>query len=71
MANYRVNKNTDTNPNGNNEVHKDSCPHYSMLTNYENLGPHSSCSSAVLTAKVKGYSKADGCKICIPECHNG
>jgi hypothetical protein len=71
MKKYRVNKNTSTNPNGNNEVHDESCRHYYQLVSYEDLGLHSGCKTAVAEAKRKGYSKADGCKVCSPECHNG
>lgn len=70
MSNYKVNKNTSTNPNGHNEVHKDTCQHYNTLSNYEVLGAHSNCGSAVSRARSKGY-KADGCINCIPECHRG
>lgn len=68
MANYRVNKNTYTNPNGDNEVHKEGCVHYQLLTNYEYLGNFSTCAEAINNAKTKGY-KADGCANCIPSCH--
>lgn len=66
MANYRVNKNKQSN--GDNEVHKSGCTYYSDLTNYESLGDHSNCSSAVSEAKRRGYS-ADGCATCILACH--
>jgi len=69
MNNYRLNRNTGSNPNGNNEVHKDTCVHYSGLLSYEDLGSHWTCSSAVQKAKSLGYSKADGCKTCSPGCH--
>lgn len=71
MKNYRVNKNTATNPNGNNEVHSEDCHHYNQLVSYEYLGQHSSCQSAVAEAKRRGYSKADGCKDCSPACNRG
>lgn len=70
MKNYRVNKRTDTNPNGNNEVHNDSCKHYSQLSSYEYLGQFSNCEAAVTKAKSMGYPKADGCIVCSPTCHN-
>jgi len=70
MNYYKVNKNTTSNPNGDNEVHKDTCQHYSTLSNYDSLGQHSSCGSAVTEARRKGYD-ADGCRNCIPECHKG
>lgn len=68
MANYRVNKNRLSNPNGDNEVHKNDCYHYNRMNDFEELGFHSTCSSAVEAAKLKGY-RADGCKTCIPICH--
>lgn len=66
MANYRVNNNVQ--PNGDHEVHKEGCIYYN-LTNYEYLGNHDTCSSAVRKAKTI-HAKADGCKTCIPTCHN-
>jgi hypothetical protein len=68
MANYRVNKNSFTNPKGDNEVHNEGCVHYSQLTNYEYLGDFVNCIGAVQAAKYKGY-KADGCIKCCPLCH--
>lgn len=70
MNNYRVNKNTTSNPKGHNEVHNDTCPHYHTLMSYEELGAHANCVSAVTAARAKGYN-ADGCRICIPNCNNG
>lgn len=66
MAYYRVNKNKQAN--GDNEVHKRGCRYYDNLTNYEALGDHDTCSSAVREAKRRGY-QADGCAICVPSCH--
>ena len=71
MKNYRVNKDTSANPNGNNEVHSEDCYHYNRLLSFENLGLHSNCQSAVTAAKQKGYWKADGCRNCSPTCHRG
>ena len=71
MKNYRVNKDTSNNPNNNNEVHNEDCEHYAKLINHEYLGMHSNCHSAVSDAKARGYSKADGCRICSYECHKG
>ncbi len=70
MANYRVNKNVDTNSRGDNEVHQESCIHYYQLLNFEYLGNFSNCAGAVQEAKNRGY-KADGCRKCCPSCHNG
>ena len=71
MRKYRVNKSTASNPNGNNEVHNDGCRHYNQLISFEDLGYHYGCSCAVTEAKGRGYSRADGCKTCSPECNNG
>jgi hypothetical protein len=71
MKNYRVNKNTTTNPNGNNEVHSEDCRFYSQLVSFEHLGLHPNCQSAVTEAKNRGYYKADGCIVCSPACHRG
>lgn len=71
MKYYRVNKSANTNPNGNNEVHSDTCRHYATLISYEALGLHANCQSAVAEAKRRGYPKADGCAECSPLCHKG
>ncbi len=71
MKKYRVNKNTSSNPKGNNEVHSDDCQHYSSLVSYEDLGYQFGCQNAVSEAKRKGYSKADGCRECSNACHKG
>ena len=68
MADYRINKNTQSN--GDNEVHKKGCTYYAGLTNYEYLGDFLYCSTAISKAKEIGYKNADGCDECIPECHN-
>lgn len=71
MKRYRLNKNKDSNPNGNNEVHSQDCRFYNQLTSYVDLGLHSSCHSAVASAKALGYPNADGCKVCSDACNNG
>ncbi len=71
MKRYRANKNTETNPNGNNEVHSEDCYHYSRLSSYADLGYHYGCQTAVEKAKSLGYYKADGCATCCPTCHKG
>lgn len=68
MANYRINKNSQSS--GQNEVHKEGCQYY-HLTNYEYLGNFTTCQEAVRVAKVRGYRNADGCAYCIPTCNNG
>ncbi|MBL4708431.1 MAG: hypothetical protein JKY48_08350 [Flavobacteriales bacterium] len=71
MKNYRINKNNNTNPGGHNEVHNQDCRYYNQLTNYEYLGQHPNCYSAVSEAKRRGYERADGCAICSGPCNNG
>ncbi|MDD4149662.1 MAG: hypothetical protein PHE33_06500 [Bacteroidales bacterium] len=71
MKKYRMNKNTLNNPNGNNEVHEETCHYFNTMNSFEELGYHANCQSAVLEAKRKGYPKADGCKICSLACHRG
>ena len=68
MANYRVNNNPQKN--GDHEVHKQGCTHYTVLTNYQALGDHPDCHSAVNTAKLKLHHKqVNGCFFCSPLCH--
>lgn len=71
MKNYRVNKNTTTNPKGNNEVHSEDCRHYKSLLYFEDLGKHLICQTAITEAIRRGYIKADGCIECCPTCHSG
>jgi hypothetical protein len=68
MANYRVNKNTQS-PNYDHEGHKEGCTWW-PTQNYQDLGDHSSCVSAVAKAKLI-YSDANGCKTCSSQCHIG
>lgn len=68
MAKYRVNKNTQS-PHHDHEVHKEGCVWW-PTQNYEDLGEHTSCVSAVAAAKAH-YSDANGCKTCSPACHRG
>ena len=67
MAKYRVNKNQQSN--GDKEVHKQGCIYYSALTNFRELGEHSTCQRAVSAAKLIVGNNADGCAVCIPACH--
>ena len=69
MPNYCVNKNKDNK--GDHEVHNLDL-HKGCLPNPENrysLGYHASCRSAVNSARAHGYSPANGCRWCAPECH--
>lgn len=66
---YYVNINPQPWPeNGEHEVHKDGCPTPPFGSNRHDLGWFSNCQDAV-TAARKVYSKVDGCKNCIPQCH--
>ena len=67
MPKYYVNKNTDTNPNNDHEVHEEGC--HKMPSSVVDLGYHTNCDSA-LTAAKNIYSNSDGCRICSPSCHN-
>ncbi len=71
MKKYRINKNTNSNPGGHNEVHSEDCQYYNRLTNYEYLGMFYSCDGAITEAKRRGYRNGDGCAICSESCHNG
>lgn len=68
MANYRVNKNTQS-PNYDHEVHKEGCKWW-PTERYIDLGNHDSCVSAVAAARNL-YADANGCKTCSPGCHKG
>lgn len=67
MAKYHVN--TNSQPNGDHEVHKDGCTHQPLPMHRKNLGEFSNCRDAVKEAK-KTYSTADGCYYCSNECHS-
>lgn len=56
--------------NGEHEVHKSDCSWLSLIKNKVNLGLHRTCESAITKAKSLGYSTADGCEHCSPDCHN-
>ncbi len=66
MTNFYVN--TNAQPNGDHEVHRDNCPTPALPHNRLNLGYHSSCVEAVRLAK-ETYRRANGCKNCNPSCH--
>jgi hypothetical protein len=68
MANYRVNKNTQS-PNYDHEVHKEGCKWW-PTQNYIDLGEHASCVTAVAKARREHYSDSNGCNTCSKECHS-
>lgn len=64
MAHYYVNPEPDED--GDNEVHQTGC--HRMPNQAEYLGQFSNCHDAVAAAKRR-YPNADGCRICLPQCH--
>ncbi|WP_125719972.1 hypothetical protein [Flavobacterium ustbae] len=66
MKTYYVNQNAQ--PNGDHEVHTESCIYLPSFLNRKYLGIFSNCKDAVAEAK-KTYSKSNGCKTCCNECH--
>ena len=67
MDRYFVNKEKQSN--GDNEVHKEGCSKMPRDEHRKFLGVFNRCSDAVREAK-KEFSSANGCKVCIPDCHN-
>lgn len=68
MPHYIVN--TNSQPNGDHEVHRtDNCTRLPLPHYQEALGWHQGCASAVAAAKAKGYRTANGCYYCSSECH--
>ena len=67
MANYFVN--TNPQPNGDHEVHRDGCYWLTLVANPRFLGAFATCGPAVQAAKNLGYHKANGCIHCSPLCH--
>jgi len=66
MDSYYVNKNAQ--PNGDHEVHKESCIFLPETGNRIYLGYFSTCQEAVKEAR-KYYNQVDGCYFCSPACH--
>ena len=66
MARYYVN--TNAQPTGEHEVHRDGCPTPADVSNRKYLGEFTTCHGAVREAK-KHYSNVDGCANCSPDCH--
>ena len=68
MERYVLNLNQQDN--GDYEVHKEGCFRF-PVTNFEELGNHYNCESAVEKAKNNNtIKKVDGCIHCVPTCHN-
>ncbi|MGY5848496.1 hypothetical protein ACW6QP_13890 [Salegentibacter sp. HM20] len=67
MPRYYVNTNSQSN--GDHEVHEDSyCSNAPTPQNRKDLGYHSDCHSAVREAK-RTYSQSNGCFYCCNPCH--
>ena len=60
--------NTNSQANGDNEVHKEGCSHMPNSENQKYLGEFTKCQDAVAAAKQID-SDADGCFYCCKECH--
>lgn len=67
MSKYYVN--TNSQPNGDHEVHTEGCSRLPLPQNRKYLGEFTSCEPAVREAK-KTYPTADGCFYCCRPCHN-
>lgn len=73
MPNYVLNNNAQPNS-GDHEVHVDNgtCAYMPLPQNRIALGSHTSCSSAVATAKARYPSaRINGCYWCSNSCHTG
>lgn len=69
MKSYYVNQNAQDSARNEHEVHTDGCPHPPLQPNRVALGRFGSCREALAEARRRGYSPADGCAYCVPECH--
>jgi len=69
MSKYIINKNTQ--PTGENEVHREAvCDHLPFPENRILVGYFDTCRQAIAEAKAKWPSNTiDGCAYCCPECH--
>lgn len=66
MTEYFVN--TNQQPNGDHEVHKEGCSRMPSDENKKSLGYFKNCHGAVQKAK-EDFPTADGCYYCSEECH--
>lgn len=67
MEKYYVH--TETDKQGDHEVHMSTCSWLPKLGHRELLGLHEDCFSAVEEAESQGFKPANGCKHCSEECH--
>jgi hypothetical protein len=67
MPDYVLNRNPQSN--GDHQVHVKTCRRVPEEENRVPLGFHHTCQSALIAAKVRGYSNVNGCSWCSRECH--
>lgn len=67
MTRYFVH--TETDDEGDHEVHKPDCDWLPKPSHRVDLGEHSHCSSAIEEAERRGFRPANGCYHCNEECH--
>ncbi|MFG0330195.1 MAG: hypothetical protein ACF8PN_09885 [Phycisphaerales bacterium] len=65
---HRYFVNTQAQPTGEHEVHRDGCPNPPEHQHRQSLGYHPNCVSAVNAAR-RYFREVDGCAKCAPECH--
>lgn len=68
MPNYLVNKNPQSTPAQEHEVHVTTCSYLPAPFNRQALSWHANCRPAVQEAK-RYYHSVDGCAYCCPDCH--
>ena len=70
LSNYRLDRRR-MKSTGTYTVHEASCPQFSLLKTYIDLGEFMYCSTALQRARAMGFHAADGCKDCCEPCHVG
>lgn len=68
MDRYCVNRQAQTN--GDHEVHRQGCRFWPLPQNALDLGWHSDCRSAVISAR-QHFTQVNGCVHCSQACHTG
>ena len=66
MTKYYVNKNEQ--PNGDHEIHKETCEYLPKEKNRISLGEFKNCKEAIRRARIY-YEQVNGCVYCSEECH--
>lgn len=69
MPRYYINRHAQDS--GDNEVHQYGCSWLEKVIDKEYLGDFPTCRGAVQEARRRGYSTADGCAYCCPNCNKG